>query len=121
MSTFIGSVRSTISPDIGLDLGTANTVVYERGAGVIVSEPSVVAFDIKTDEIIAIGREAKEMEGRAPDRIRIVRPLQRGTISDFRAAQTLVARLVDRALASRPAHCAAADRLHPRLCDRYRM
>ena len=108
MSTLVGTVRSTVSPDIGLDLGTANTVVYERGAGVIVSEPSVVAFDAKTDEIIAIGREAKEMEGRAPSRIRIVRPLQRGTISDFRAAQTLVARLVDRALATRP-------RLAPRL------
>ena len=108
MSTFVGSVRSTVSPDLGLDLGTANTVVYERGAGVVVSEPSVVAFDMRTDEIIAIGREAKEMEGRAPSHVRIVRPLQRGTISDFRAAQTLVARLVDRALASRP-------RLAPRL------
>ncbi len=108
MSSLIASVRSTVSPDIGLDLGTANTVVYERGAGVIVSEPSVVAFDAKTDEIIAIGREAKEMEGRAPRHVRIVRPLQRGTISDFRAAQTLVARLVDRALAARP-------RLAPRL------
>ena len=108
MSTLINSVRSTVSPDIGLDLGTANTVVYERGAGVIVSEPSVVAYDLRTDEIVAIGRSAKEMEGRAPAHFRIVRPLQRGTVSDFRAAQTLVARLVDRALATRP-------RLAPRL------
>ncbi len=108
MSTLLDSVRSTVSPDIGLDLGTANTVVYERGAGVVVSEPSVVAFDLRTDEIVAVGRAAKEMEGRAPAYIRIVRPLQRGTISDFRAAQTLVARLVDRALVTRP-------RLAPRL------
>ena len=108
MSTLLETVRSTVSPDIGLDLGTANTVVYERGAGVVVSEPSVVAYDIRTDEIVAIGHAAKEMEGRAPDRVRVVRPLQRGTISDFRAAQTLVARLVDRALATRP-------RLAPRL------
>jgi len=108
MTSMLASVRSTISPEIGLDLGTANTVVYERGAGVIISEPSVVAYHMQTDEIIAIGQAAKEMEGRAPGRIRVVRPLQRGTISDFRAAQTLVARLVDRALASRP-------RLAPRL------
>ncbi len=107
MSSMVASLRSTISPEIGLDLGTANTVVYERGAGIIISEPSVVAYN-RHDEIVAIGHAAKEMEGRAPGRIRVVRPLQRGTISDFRAAQTLVARLVDRALASRP-------RLAPRL------
>ena len=107
MSTMVASIRSTISPEIGLDLGTANTVVYERGAGVMISEPSVVAYN-RHDEIVAIGHAAKEMEGRAPGRIRVVRPLQRGTISDFRAAQILVARLVDRALASRP-------RLAPRL------
>jgi rod shape-determining protein MreB len=108
MNEFVSSVRSTISPDIGLDLGTANTVVYERGAGVIVSEPSVVAYDRRLDQIIAVGAAAKEMEGRVPPHISVVRPLRRGTISDFRAAQTLVARLVDRALATRP-------RLAPRL------
>ncbi|MGP6192590.1 MAG: rod shape-determining protein [Vulcanimicrobiaceae bacterium] len=102
------TIRSTVSPDIGLDLGTANTVVYERGAGVIVSEPSVVAFNTQTDEIIAVGHAAKEMEGRAPNRIRVVRPLRRGTISDFRAAHALVGTLVDRALAARP-------RIAPRL------
>ncbi len=101
MTTWAGSLRATVSPDLGLDLGTANTVVYERGAGVIVSEPSVVAYDVKSEQIIAIGHSAKEMEGRAPSRIRIVRPLCRGTISDFHAAQTLVERLVDRALATR--------------------
>jgi rod shape-determining protein MreB len=106
--TILGSLRSTVSPDIGLDLGTANTVVYERGAGILISEPSVVAYDTRTDEIFAIGHAAKEMEGRAPSSIRIVRPITLGTISDFRAAQTLIARLVDRALAARP-------RLAPRL------
>ncbi len=107
MNAMLSSIRSTISPEIGLDLGTANTVVYERGAGVMISEPSVVAYN-RHDEIVAIGHAAKAMEGRAPGRIRVVRPLQRGTISDFRAAQVLVARLVDRALSSRP-------RLAPRL------
>jgi len=102
------SLRATLSPDIGLDLGTANTVVYERGAGVIVSEPSIVAIDVATDQIVAVGRGAKEMDGRVPGRIRVVRPLRNGTISDFRAAQALVGRLVDRALAARP-------RIAPRL------
>ncbi len=103
------ALRATFSPEIGLDLGTANTVVYQRGSGVILSEPSVVAFNAKTGETLAVGRAAKEMEGRAaPSRVRVVRPLQRGTISDFRAAQTLVGALVDRALAARP-------RLLPRL------
>ncbi len=108
MSDLLSSLRSTLSPDIGLDLGTANTVVYERGAAATVSEPSVVAYDLRSDTIIAVGTAAKEMEGRVPPYISVVRPLRRGTISDFRAAQTLVARLVDRALASRP-------RLAPRL------
>jgi rod shape-determining protein MreB len=108
MTPWVGSLRATLSPDIGLDLGTANTVVYERGAGVIISEPSVVAYNLKTDEILAIGHAAKEMEGRAPQRIRVVRPLRRGTISDFRAAEALVGTLVDRAIATHP-------RIAPRL------
>jgi len=103
MRPFIGSMRATLAlPDIGLDLGTANTVAYERGAGVIVSEPSVVAYDVVTDAIVAIGNSAKEMEGRAGNRIRVVRPLRRGTISDFRGAHALVGRIVERALAARP-------------------
>ena len=106
--TLLGSLRASISPDVGLDIGTANTVVYERGAGVIVSEPSVVAYHAQSDEIVAIGRPAKEMEGRAGRRVRVVRPLRRGTISDFRAARALVGTLVDRVLAARP-------RLLPRL------
>jgi rod shape-determining protein MreB len=106
--TLAGTLRSTLSPDVGLDLGTANTVVYERGGGVIVSEPSAVAYNVATNEIVAIGRSAKEMDGRAPARVRVVRPLNRGTISDFRAAQALIGTLVDRALAARP-------RIAPRL------
>ena len=103
----LNSVRQAISPDLGLDLGTANSVVYERGAGILVSEPTVVAYD-QNDAIIAFGHAAKEMEGRAPGRVRVVRPLRRGTISDFRAAHAIVGTLVDRALAQRP-------RIAPRL------
>jgi rod shape-determining protein MreB len=100
-------LRTAVSPDLGIDLGTANTVIYERGAGVLVAEPSVVAY-AEGDEVLAVGRAAKEMEGRAPSRVRIVHPLRGGTISDFRATHVLIRTLLDRALASRP-------RLFPRV------
>jgi rod shape-determining protein MreB len=102
MIQFGKTLRATISPDLGLDLGTANTVIYERGSGVVLSEPSVVAYETATDRLLAVGREAKEMEGRAPASIRVVHPLRRGTISDFHAAQALVGTLVHRVLTTRP-------------------
>ena len=97
---FMRAVRNTISPELGIDLGTANTVIYERGTGVLVSEPSVVAF--AGEEVIAVGQAAREMEGRAPSRIRVVHPLHAGTISDFQAAHVLIETLVNRASGSRP-------------------
>jgi rod shape-determining protein MreB len=97
-----GTVRSTLSPDVGIDLGTANTVIYQRDGGILVSEPSVVAYRTTDDAIVAVGHAAKELDGRAPGRIRVVRPLRGGTISDFRGAHTLIKTMVDRALASRP-------------------
>ena len=101
----INTVRSTISPDIGIDLGTANTVIYERNAGIIMSEPSVVAYRDGDGEVIAVGHAAKELDGRVPGRISVVRPLRGGTISDFRGAHLLIKTMVDRALATR-AHIA---------------
>ena len=88
-------------PDIGIDLGTANTVVYERNEGVLVSEPSVVAYRTSDDSILAVGQAAKEMDGRAPGRVRVVRPLRGGTISDFRGAHALISAMVDRAMRSK--------------------
>ena len=98
----VGTLRSTFSPDLGIDLGTANTVVFEYGNGVVVSEPSVVAYRTSDDAIVAIGSAAKELDGRAPGRIRVVRPLRGGTISDFRGAHALIETLIDRAMQSRP-------------------
>jgi len=71
------------SRDIGIDLGTANTLVHVRGRGIIISEPSVVAKDVKTGAIVAIGAEAKRMLGRTPASIVAIRPLKDGVISDF--------------------------------------
>ena len=95
------TLRSTFSPDLGIDLGTANTVVYSRDEGILVSEPSVVAYREDDGTIVAIGQAAKELDGRAPGRIRVVRPLRGGTISDFNGAHALVKTMVDRALARR--------------------
>ena len=94
-----GTLRATFSPDVGIDLGTANTVVYSHGEGVLVSEPSVVAYRVEDDALLCVGSAAKELDGRAPGRVRVVRPLRGGTISDFRGAHALVKTLVDRALA----------------------
>ena len=92
--------------DIGIDLGTANTLVTLKGKGIVLNEPSVVAIDKKTDEIIATGYEAKEMLGRTPSEIDAIRPLKDGVIADFTATQlmlkNLVAKVCQRYNAGRP-------------------
>ncbi len=82
---------SFFSQDIGIDLGTANTLVWVKGKGVVVREPSVVAMHKKTKKIIAIGAEAKKMIGKTPASIITVRPLRGGVISDFDATQAMIA------------------------------
>ncbi len=69
--------------DIGIDLGTANTLVFMKGKGIVMREPSVVAVDVRTDTVMAVGQEAKEMIGRTPGSIVAVRPLKDGVIADF--------------------------------------
>ena len=82
------------SKDIGIDLGTANTLVMLRGRGVILNEPSVVAIDKTTGEILATGNEAKEMLGRTPNTIKAVRPLKDGVIADYTATQLMLKNIV---------------------------
>ena len=69
--------------DIGIDLGTANTLVHVRGKGIVLREPSVIALDVRTDEVLAVGTAAKEMIGRTPGSIEAIRPLKGGVIADF--------------------------------------
>src|SRR5687768_3899570 len=69
--------------DMAVDLGTANTLVYVRGRGIVLSEPSVVAIDSRTSEVHAVGIEAKRMLGRTPGTIQAIRPLKDGVIADF--------------------------------------
>ncbi|OHA47070.1 MAG: rod shape-determining protein [Candidatus Terrybacteria bacterium RIFCSPLOWO2_01_FULL_44_24] len=77
--------------DIGIDLGTANTLVYVRGKGILINEPSVVALNKKTNQILAIGNEARKMVGRTPAHIVASRPLTKGVISDFEITEQMLA------------------------------
>ena len=79
------------SHDIGIDLGTANTLVYVRGKGIVIREPSAVARHKKSKEILAIGASAKKMTGRAPATIEVIRPLRNGVIADFDATAAMLA------------------------------
>ncbi|MEK7641599.1 MAG: rod shape-determining protein [Patescibacteria group bacterium] len=85
------------SNDIGIDLGTANTLVYVRGKGIVVNEPSVVAVNQKTGQVVAVGQTAKDMLGRTPLHITAVRPLVDGVISDFEVTEEMLAYLMKRA------------------------
>lgn len=90
------SVRGMFSHDIGIDLGTANTLVFVRGKGIVLAEPSVVAVDSVTGEVIAVGRKAKDMLGKTPRRIHAVRPMKDGVIADFEVAEGMIKELLRR-------------------------
>ncbi len=85
------------SNDIGIDLGTANTLVFLSGQGIIINEPSVVAVNQKTGRIVAVGKEAKQMVGRTPAHISAVRPLVDGVISDFDVTEEMLSYFIKRA------------------------
>ena len=82
--------RFKFSRDIGIDLGTANTLIHVSGKGVVLQEPSVVAMDLEEGVPLAVGKEAKLMLGRTPGNIRAVRPLRDGVIADFDAAEQMI-------------------------------
>ncbi|MCH5323626.1 MAG: rod shape-determining protein [Eubacterium sp.] len=86
------------SKDIGIDLGTANTLVYMRGKGIIIREPSVVAVDVKQDRVRCVGQEAKDVIGRTPGSIVAVRPLKDGVIADFDMTTSMLQEFIRKAL-----------------------
>ncbi|KOT77686.1 rod shape-determining protein MreB [Streptomyces rimosus subsp. pseudoverticillatus] len=96
----MASSTSSGTYDIGIDLGTANTLVYSRGKGVVLNEPSVVAVNA-SGEVIAVGTEAKRTIGRTPSGITAMRPLQEGVIADFDAAEQMLRALMKKALPTR--------------------
>ncbi|MBI3495603.1 rod shape-determining protein [Candidatus Berkelbacteria bacterium] len=86
----INRFLGVFSHDMGIDLGTANTLVYVRGKGIVINEPSVVAINQKTKQILAIGEEARQMVGRTPAHIVAIRPLVDGVVSDFEVTQEML-------------------------------
>lgn len=90
-----------VSADIGIDLGTASILVYIKGKGVVLKEPSVVAFDRNTNEIKAIGEEARLMIGRTPGNIVAVRPLRQGVISDYTITEKMIRYFIQKAVGKR--------------------
>lgn len=95
--TYIEKFYSLFSNSIGIDLGTANTLVYFHGRGIIINEPSVVAINQKTGRVVAVGKYAKEMLGRTPPHVITVRPLVEGVISDFEVTEEMIVYLLNKA------------------------
>ncbi len=89
-----------LSNNVGIDLGTANTAVYMEGKGIVMYEPSIVAIDVKSRRVLAVGREAKEMVGKTPENIQAIRPLRDGVITDFEITQVMLSYFIRRALGS---------------------
>ncbi len=96
-----GKVSGILSNDIGIDLGTANTLVYVRGKGIVLAEPSVVAVDSTTNEVLAVGHKAKAMLGKTPRKIHAVRPMKDGVIADFEIAEGMLKALIKRVTPTR--------------------
>src|ERR1700682_267739 len=90
--------------DMAVDLGTANTLVYVRGRGIVLSEPSVVAIDQRTGEVHAVGVEAKRMLGRTPGTIQAIRPLKDGVIADFDVTEQMLRHFIQKVHQHRFAH-----------------
>jgi rod shape-determining protein MreB len=95
-SVFLGAL-SMFSNDLAIDLGTANTCVFARGKGIVLSEPSIVAINNTNDQVEAVGNEAKEMLGRTPGNITAIKPMRDGVIADFEAAEKMLGYFIRKA------------------------
>ncbi len=91
MKTYLKKIQAIFSNDIGIDLGTANTLVYIKKYGIVINEPSVVALNEKTGQVVAVGTQAKQMLGRTPAHVSAIRPLVDGVISNFEVAEEMIA------------------------------
>ena len=95
-SKYLNKFLATVSTDIAIDLGTANTLVYVKGKGIVLNEPTIVAINKKTGQLVAVGQEAKTMQGRTPQHIEVVRPLVDGVISDFEVTEEMLGYLINK-------------------------
>src|SRR6187549_2658191 len=96
------NIAAMFSTDLAIDLGTANTCVFAQGRGIVLNEPSIVAFNTANGQVEAVGQEAHEMLGRTPPNIRPVRPLRDGVIADFDAAEKMLVHFVRKAMGRAP-------------------
>ncbi len=87
--------------DIGIDLGTANVLVYVKGKGIVLREPSVVAKDIRTNKTLAVGEEARQMLGKTPSHIQAIRPLRDGVIADFEVTEAMLSYFIKKVMKNR--------------------
>src|SRR3989344_7944565 len=90
------SLRGRLSRDIGIDLGTANTLVFVKDKGIIINEPSVVAVNTRSDQIVAVGLDAQKMLGKTPAHIVVTKPLVDGVISDFEVTEKMLKYFIDK-------------------------
>ncbi|OPZ87685.1 MAG: Rod shape-determining protein MreB [bacterium ADurb.Bin429] len=90
------------TPEMAIDLGTANTLIHVRGKGILLREPSVIAFERASEQVRAVGEEAKRMLGRTPDAIETIRPLRDGVIADFESAEQMLTLFIERVYRRRP-------------------
>ncbi|MFH1113169.1 MAG: rod shape-determining protein [Pseudomonadota bacterium] len=97
MRDILRRIGSSFRVDLAMDLGTANTLVYAKGRGIVVNEPSVVAIDTRTGRTMALGRQADRLLGRSPKHIEVSRPLKDGVIADFDAARAMIRGLLSKA------------------------
>jgi rod shape-determining protein MreB and related proteins len=93
----VRSLFSLFSSDLAIDLGTANTLVYAKGRGIVVNEPSIVAINKTNGEVLAVGKEAKEMLGRTPGNIVAIRPMKDGVIADFKVTERMLTYFIHKA------------------------
>ena len=89
-----------MTKDMGIDLGTANTLIYIKDSGIVLNEPSVIAFDKRSGKVLAVGLEAKNMIGKAPTNIEVVRPLRDGVISDFDRTADMLTKFIEKVVSS---------------------
>jgi len=110
LRTWKDRILGMFSNDIGIDLGTANTLVYVKGRGIVINEPSIVALNTKTGQVVAVGQQAKDMMGRTPKHIQAVQPVVDGVISDFEVTSEMLSYLINKAQAGH------TKLLGPRVC-----
>ena len=88
-----------LARDIGIDLGTANVLIFIKGRGIVLNEPSIVVVDTETKRVIAVGEEAKEMLGRTPGKVKVIKPMKDGVIADFELTEIMLNEFIKKAKA----------------------